>query len=231
MSKILDVPSQFVLDGVIGNYSEKLVLDEQLSNKIKFLIAKYQTTEFDKGSSLLSVNFSGNGGVFEITQITETEADDDLKVDFSTKDNIYKSVIGNEKSFLIEPFYYPDIQPYNRQEPYYLSRRFSDLEKKSFKQFNLYTLIPGKYISRIYKRLDNYLFNDFWNTVSFDLVVKNSDVLGFVGEFITIFNMEELKGNILGYLKDKTTNNKISNCKLIVSKLFNRLRDFLQGYM
>lgn len=195
----LETVHQFFMDGNIGQSNKEFILDQEVANKTEELIRKYQIKNFEKGTVVISSNFSANGGTFRIIRLSEVEERDAGIIDFDIESSVFKGLIGNEKGFMIEPYDYPHIEPYNRQQPYYFTS-YDALDKKEFTKFNLYLQKKRDWDSRIHTRLDKFYYNDYWNTIRFDMLVSENDLKEFIGEFLALYNMIDMNEEILSYL-------------------------------
>jgi hypothetical protein len=197
----LEVLNQFFKDGDIGKSNKKFILDQEIADRTEALINKYQTKNFTKDNIVISVEFSANGGTFQLMKLSEIEKDDNGLLDFDIKENIYKELHGKEIGFMIEPFDYSHIEPYNRQQPYYFPYSYSNLDKKTFSEFNLYLLKKNDWNSNVFKRLDKYHYNYVWHTINFDVLLEEKALDNFMIEFFTLYNMGEMLNSILDYIQ------------------------------
>ena len=196
----LETVHQFFMDGKIGQSNKEFILDQEVADKTEKLIQKYQTKKFEKGIIVINANFSANGGTFYITKLNAVDGDEEGILDFDVENNIYKGLYGNEKGFMIEPFNYPNVEPYNRQQPYYFTD-YNSLDKKEFEKFNLYLLKKRDWDSRTHKRLDKFDYNYIWHTISFDMLIEENVFREFIGEFLSLYNMGNMKKDVLDYLE------------------------------
>ena len=196
----LETVHQFFMDGKIGQGNKEFILDQDIADKTEQLIQKYQTKKFEKGIVVINANFSANGGTFYITKLSTVEDDEVGILDFDVENNVYKGLYGNEKGFMIEPFDYPNIEPYDRQQPYYFTD-YNSLDKKEFAKFNLYLLKKRDWDSRTHRRLDKFDYNYVWNTVKFDMLLEERYLLEFINSFLNLYNMKDMKTDILDYLE------------------------------
>ena len=99
----------------------------------------------------------------------------------------------------MESFNYPHVEPYNRQQPYYFES-YDSLDKMEFEKFNLYLLKKRDWDSRTHRRLDKFDYNYVWNTVKFDMLIEERYLLEFINSFLNLYNMKDMKDDILDYL-------------------------------
>jgi len=195
----LETVHQFFMDGKIGQSNKELVLDQEVADKTEDLIKKYQTKTFEKGIVVINANFSANGGTFYITRLNTVDEDEAGILDFDVENNVYKGLYGREKGFMIEPFDYPHVEPYNRQQPYYFTD-YDSLDKKEFTKFNLYLLKKRDWDFRTHRRLDKFDYNYIWHTIKFDMLLEEVNLKEFISSFLNFYNMKDMKTNILDYL-------------------------------
>jgi len=196
----LETVHQFFMDGKIGQSNKEFILDQETADKTEKLIKSYQTKNFEKGIVVINANFSANGGTFYITKINTVDEDQVGILDFDIENNVFKGLYGNEKGFMIEPFDYPNVEPYNRQQPYYFTD-YNSLDKKEFAKFNLYLLKKRDWDSRTHRRLDKFDYNYIWHTVKFDMLIEENVFIEFIGEFLSLYNMGNMKKDVLDYLE------------------------------
>lgn len=195
----LEMVQQFFMDGKMGQSNKEFILDQEVADKTEKLIQKHQTKNFQTGVVVINANFSANGGAFRITKLSTVDEDQAGILDFDVENYIYKSLLGNEKGFMIEPSDYPHIEPYNRQQPYYFTD-YASLDKKEFAKFNLYLLKKRDWESRTHRRLDKFDYNYCWNTIKFDMLIEEKDLKEFLNEFLSLYNMPDLCSDVLNYL-------------------------------
>jgi len=163
------------------------------------LINKFQTKTFDVGTVVISCNFCIQGGNFLIYDLQKVLPEEKGIVDFDVVNSVYKDLIAKDMGFLIEPSNYT-TEPFDRQQPFYFPYRYSNLNKKEHGKFNLYMFKKGGKDQSTSTRLDRYFYNDFWNKISFDMLIEKGKLIEFVSEFLELYQMSNMQNDIVNYL-------------------------------
>jgi hypothetical protein len=196
----LETVDQFFSDGAKASANPKVILDDELSEKTEQLIINNLTKEFKKGNIHIDCHFSGNGGTFRFTKLTEVEKE--VSVDLYEQDSQYLDSDGKEIGFLIEPHDYGNVEPYNRQEPYYFNG-YASLDKIEGNTFNLFLIKKTDFSGGSCKRWNKYHYNNYWKMNNFDMLIEEPKLPIFLTEFLTLYGMSDLLPKILEYLKEE----------------------------
>ena len=175
MSEVNSVVDQFFFDKSISFNSD---VENDMAVRaalIKKLCDTYRKDP-EKGDIIIDADLTAQGGTIHFYTLEELKAR-------STEDecrNHFRAA--RSRSVLIEPTGYPTIEPYNRQSPYYLGLGYSRLSVAlSTEHFVMY-LQKGDYETGLFTSFDEYSYNNFWQSVTFGLAIKNEDISNFLTE-------------------------------------------------
>lgn len=166
------VMEQFVMDGM---ETKGYVLN---ADRIREVCEVYKQDDVKPGDVIVSSHFSAKGGILEIRKIAK------LTHDGWEGYGSYLSTVSLETAVLIE---HPDylsknVEPFNRQQPFYLGYRFDSLNKETIEGWNLYYSCERP--SRVSFCVQEFFHNDFWDTLNFSVVLKEQNLSRFLREFL-----------------------------------------------
>jgi hypothetical protein len=169
---------QFLMDG-LETKGSKMNVDGILNLFIKY------SHYIKVGNVLVTANFSEKGGSIEIRKMVE------LKGREWEGYGDYLDTVSLETAILIE---HPDylsknVQPFDRQEPFYIGYRFANLNKAEIEGWTVYC--SEEHRSNITFCPKKFHYNNFWDTVSFTIPLKEEDLNLFLQEFLTAANVPE----------------------------------------
>ena len=164
---------QFFADHVIGcdNVDEStFTLRAAL---VKELCSKYRKEPVED-SVIISGELAGNGGnitFYKLRSLHSRSNKDECR-------NYFKASAA--RSTLIEPINYPNIEPYDRQSPYYLPLSSHQLNLVTTTNiYKVYTQI-GNYATNTFTSFDEYYFNNYWLSLTIGLAICEDDISQFL---------------------------------------------------
>lgn len=172
---MLDVITQFFHDSTIGAGEKNEQFDSSIADRVKKLCSLHDKySDWKPGMIVVSCDIASGGGhidFYEINSLKEKDSGIEHRVygDFSA----YCSV-------LIEPLGYPEIEPYNRQSPYYIGCSYGDLTKYATESFNVYVAKDGFRKANLFTSFDEFYWNDYWKNIRFGVVLNKEDVADFI---------------------------------------------------
>lgn len=137
----------------------------------------------EEGDTIIAGDITGKGGnisFYTMESLSSRSDKDECRNHFKAN---------TSRSVLIEPVDYPEIEPYNRQAPYYTGLAYSKYEVPIKTEiFTIYTQI-GEYRTNLYTSFDEYHYNNFWLSVTFGLAIKQENISKFLEELSIILNI------------------------------------------
>jgi len=165
------VEEQFEMDGT--ETKGNALAAERIENVCQM----FKKNSVKVGDVIVSSHFSAKGGNLEIRKIVELEDEE-----WEGYGN-YLSTVSLETAIIIEHPEYrsKDVQPYNRQQPFYIPSSFDSLNKETVEDWNLYYSNESQ--SRITFGVREFYHNNFWDTVQFSVVLEKEDLSRFLRVF------------------------------------------------
>ena len=173
MQTVMPTMLQFFHDHIASSEETNPELFSTCAELISSLCKTYRKDP-EKVDIIISGDLTGKGGNLHFytmeslsARYTENECRNHFKATFA-------------RSILIEPAGYPEIEPYNRQSPYYIGLGYTQF-KIPIKTdlFTVYTQI-GDYRTSLFTSFDEYSYNNYWLSVTFGLVIKEEDISSFL---------------------------------------------------
>lgn len=174
---------QFITDRNEGLKESNIT--EEFSKDIEALVKQSQLKSLLKGAKvcIIQADLTSNGGNISIMNGT-------LRKDFKEYGDYLD--IGNsvEQVFLFEKADYSGklIEPYNRQNPFYIGYSFDTLKKLiKDKNYTVYINKEKNICGGYGTRLDDYSYNNYWQSISFSSFITTGTEKEFVGKLIRKF--------------------------------------------
>lgn len=149
--------------------------------KAEELFTKYAKHELFAGDVMIRVELTARGGNFSIKRVE--------KVNRAWEGyGSYVELACKENEFLIEPPNYASkhVEPYNRQSPYYIGKRISNLQSIDIMGWTVRCDLKENKMnkSNISFQTNGFHFNEYRNSAKFDAVIDSKNVEAFVSEFL-----------------------------------------------
>lgn len=181
--RVNDVLDQFMLDHCVASYNVSKPEFKVRAKMLKLLCDKYRK-EPEPGDTLISAELTLNGGSFNfhvMEELTHASKENECRHHF---------LAASSKSVLIEPLDYPNIEPYNRQSPYYTGLGYAQYEEPVSSETLRVYIQKGNYKTSMYTSFDEYHFNDFWSNVTIGLAIKKEDIESFLLKLGKVLNFD-----------------------------------------
>lgn len=179
----IETMNQFFLDANVGAIRCVVDMDKAQACVKDLLDSKRKSPE--PGDLIVSFDITQNGGTISFYQMRRRD---------SVSESIERRNHFNARSsacLLIEPNGYPEIEPYNRQSPYYIGFGYRSLDKHVTDIFSIYTLKELFDGNRdIYASFDEFYYNPFWKSIRCGLIVEKSDLNELFTKLFSIIGFE-----------------------------------------
>ena len=171
---------QFVKDNTIASNPN---LNQNVVNMLRVLNGEYSEIAMYKGSIVLTISMSMNFGNISIQNVDEIERP-------YTGPNSYISVSGNSNCIYFGDKNKEGTEPYDRQGVQYVPYRWSDLKLAAeMDECDVYVTEP--YNTNISFRFQEFMFNEYWNTVSFSIVVSHKNKDDYISKLVKLLQYVE----------------------------------------
>lgn len=205
-----EVINQFILDHNVGAISRTIDMDN-VNLLVKDLCDSVRKSP-EPADVVISSEMTPNGGNIAFYQIIKPESRSE------TNERHYFEARSIDY-VLIEPVGYPEIEPYNRQSPFYIGSSYSRLNKHHIDAFSVYTgILTENPIHLIHASFDEFEYNDFWKFVRFGLAIEREKVGQFLFSFLKLMGFSEDVANVVDVFAEEVINTYISSEEIIKLK-------------
>jgi len=207
-----DVP-QFYQDHILGAVNNVSADMDVINIRLREFIDSKRRS-FEPDGIVITSSMTLNGGTISFYHLDTLENQSDKDEERSYFNAV---LLGH---VLIEPLKYPETEPYNRQPPYYIGCRYSQLDKVATDKFSVYTstLNTGKSLCILTPTsFSEFYYNDFWKSIQFSLAIDKNDIIEFVTVFLNMMNFDKRVLDIVTTYAERLS--------VLVSKKINRVFD------
>jgi hypothetical protein len=206
-----EVINQFVLDHNVGSISRNIDMDN-VNLLVKNLCDSVRKSP-EPADIVISSEMTPNGGNIKFYQIVKLES----KSETDERRNYFDA--RSVDFVLIEPIGYPEIEPYNRQSPFYIGLSYSKLNKHQTDAFSVYTrILTEKPLCQVRASFDEFYYNDFWKSIRFGLAIEREKVGQFLFSFLKLMGFSEDVANVVDVFAEEVISTYISLEEIIKLK-------------
>lgn len=136
--------------------------------QIDYVLLKEELAKFnqypDKGMYAVSFKMTSSGGSINVLGIERID---------KLEDGRRYGEFNSDYHVLVEPKGYGDIEPYNRQPPFYVPKSYAIMKHEFYEHGNFMVYKSEPRTARIFTCVDEYYFNSVWGIYTHVVYVHN----------------------------------------------------------